>query len=268
LHIPAILPDSHIISFFQEVLGVLVASTEIDRRVRILDYLLKNATNEKAKINKADVMRHLESVSRLNTTHRTIVDLIDEGKINIKQDKDNPLSQTHYLKINENNPFNKIYNVLLRIENHIDSMNKLTSVMYELRRTEIRDKRIDIDESTAGQLLGDLYRDPYESAIDKMLHFFLLKISELHLDAQDSEILYRKIARLFLKMLSQRGIQDLKKSTNQKLNYIVNMSEVDIKRYAKFLQKYAKTYASHRLDFGVRDDLLKLIKDFQEEFLV
>ena len=67
-----------------------------------------------------------------------------------------------------------------------------------------------------------------------MLHFFLLKVSELHLNTQDSDMLYRKIAKLFLKMLLQRGIQDLKKSTNQKLNYIVMTSEDD----ARYFQKY------------------------------
>jgi hypothetical protein len=96
---------------------------------------------------------------------------------------------------------------------------RLAEAVYELRKAELKDKEVDIiDEPTAGQLLNNLYRNPYESAIDKMLHFFLPKVSELHLKAQDSDILYREIAKLFLKMLLQPGIQDLKKSANQKLN--------------------------------------------------
>ena len=59
-------------------------------------------------------MRHLQGISGLNTTHKTIMDLIDEGKIN--PIKDNPRSQTHYLTINESNEFNKIYNTLSEIE--------------------------------------------------------------------------------------------------------------------------------------------------------
>jgi hypothetical protein len=214
-------------------------------------------------------MRHLESISRLNTTHRTIVDLIDEGKI--KMNKDNPRSQTHYLTINENNEFNKIYNKLLKIENHIDAMNGFTAATYEIMRAEIKEKKDKnhniLDESNAGHLLSVLIRDPYESAISHMLHFFLLKVSELHLNAEDSEILYRKIARLFQKMLSQRGIQDLKKSTNQKLNYIIITNEDDIKKHVKYFRKYASIYDKYKIDFGLKDDLIQLMKHFQEEFL-
>jgi hypothetical protein len=243
--------------------------SEIERRIKILEYLRENSLDKKIKkINKSDVMRHLEPISRLKTTHTTIINLIDEGKI--KMIKDKPHSQTHYLTINEKNEFNKSYDSLLEIEDHIDAMNGFTAAIYEIMRAELKEKDKDhdtLDESNAGHLLSILYRDPYESAIDKMLHFFLLKVSELHLNAEDSEILYRKIANLFLKMLSQRGIQDLKKATNQKLNYIIMTNEDDIKKHVKYFRKYASIYDKYKIDFGLKDDLVQLMKNFQEGFL-
>ena len=43
-------------------------------------------------------------------------------------------------------------------------------------------------------------------------------------------------------------------------------SEHQIKKHAK-LQKYAKIYTEYGLDFGVREVLLKIMKDFRAEFL-
>ena len=77
-------------------------------------------------------MRHLEPISRLKTTHGTIVSLIDEGKINMIKDK--PYSQTHYLTIDEKNEFNKIYFQLLEIENRVDKISHFVSTIYKLKR--------------------------------------------------------------------------------------------------------------------------------------
>lgn len=39
-------------------------------------------------------------------------------------------------------------------------------------------------------------------------------------------------------------------------------SEDDIKNYATYFQKYPKIYDNYRLDFGVREELLKINKGF------
>ena len=100
-----------------------------------------------------------------------------------------------------------------------------------------------------------------------MLHFLLVKVSESHFNSEDSEILYKKIVRLFHKMDSQQGLKDLKESTNNFFNDFISTSEDEIKQDVKYFQKYAKLYAKYGLDFGVSEDLLKIIKDFQADFL-
>jgi hypothetical protein len=234
--------------------------SEAERRIKILEYVRKPSEKD-GKITKSDVMRHMKEVSRMMTTHKATIELIKEGKIRMTKPKDKPYSQIDYLVINDNNEFNKIYNILLEIENHIDSMDSFAAATRELKR---RDKG---DEYNAGHLLEINYRMPYESEIDSMLHFLLVKVSERHLNDQDSEILYRKITRLFQKLLSQRGFRDLKESTNLQLDVIASSSEHNIKKREKDFQKYAKIYDKYHLDFSVRDDLLKIRMDFKKEFL-
>jgi hypothetical protein len=238
--------------------------SEIERRVKILEYLRENCLDldnkgKVKKINKSDVMRHLEPISRLKTTHGTIVNLIDEGKI--KMIKDKPHSQTHYLTINEKNEFNKIYDSLLEIENHIDAMDPFVNAIRELKRKDNE------DESNAGHILGIDYQTPYETAVDKTLHYLLDKVSDMHLNHEDSEIAYKQIVKLFQKILSQRGHKDLKESTNRALDDVVSVSEHDIRQDAKYFHKYASIYDKYKVDFGVRDDLLQIIKDIKARFL-
>ena len=94
----------------------------------------------------------------------------------------------------------------------------------------------------------------------------LFEVAKRNLNAQDSEILYRKIVRLLQKKSTQRGLRDLKDGTNRYFDDIPLESEHQIKKHAK-LQKYAKIYTEYGLDFGVREVLLKIMKDFRAEFL-
>lgn len=143
----------------------MVASSEAERRRKILDYLLLNSIKEKpARINKADVMRHLGPDSRPNSTHKTTVDLINEGKIKIVKDK--PRSQTHYLVLDKENEFNKINEELLRLEGIIN------------------DLRIESPK----------FQHHYDLAVLQIL--VQLRATE-KLPSQDTEVLYPKIIKLF-----------------------------------------------------------------------
>jgi hypothetical protein len=151
------------------------------------DYIIRTKAK---RINKSDVVRHLQGISRLNTTHKTIMDLIDEGKIN--PIKDNPRSQTHYLTINESNEFNKIYNTLSEIEIIINTMDE--SINEISKRPEIekipKNKR-------------DIYRYHFEQTflIELFMTFVinLIRINRMKTQ-KDTEILYAKIINLMLNM--------------------------------------------------------------------
>lgn len=151
------------------------------------DYIIRTKAK---RINKSDVVRHLQGISRLNTTHKTIMDLIDEGKIN--PIKDNPRSQTHYLTINESNEFNKIYNTLSEIEIIINTMDE--------RINEIS-KRPEIEKIPKNK--RDIYRYNFEQTflIELFMTFVinLIRINRMKTQ-KDTEILYAKIINLMLKM--------------------------------------------------------------------
>lgn len=151
------------------------------------DYIIRTKAK---RINKSDVVRHLQGISRLNTTHKTIMDLIDEGKIN--PIKDNPRSQTHYLTINESNEFNKIYNTLSEIEIIINTMDE--------RINEIS-KRPEIEKIPKNK--RDIYRYNFEQTflIELFMTFVinLIRINKMKTQ-KDTEILYAKIINLMLKM--------------------------------------------------------------------
>ena len=151
------------------------------------DYIIRTKAK---RINKSDVVRHLQGISRLNTTHKTIMDLIDEGKIN--PIKDNPRSQTHCLTINESNEFNKIYNTLSEIEIIINTMDE--------RINEIS-KRPEIEKIPKNK--RDIYRYHFEQTflIELFMTFVinLIRINRMKTQ-KDTEILYAKIINLMLKM--------------------------------------------------------------------
>ena len=151
------------------------------------DYIIRTKAK---RINKSDVVRHLQGIPRLNTTHKTIMDLIDEGKIN--PIKDNPRSQTHYLTINESNEFNKIYNTLSEIEIIINIMDE--------RINEIS-KRPEIEKIPKNK--RDIYRYHFEQTflIELFMTFVinLIRINRMKTQ-KDTEILYAKIINLMLNM--------------------------------------------------------------------
>jgi len=74
-------------------------------------------------------MKHLEEEVRPMTTHKTIVELIKEGKI--KMVKDKPYSQTDYLVIIQENQFNRTYTMLTELENFMDTVNGFIHINNE-----------------------------------------------------------------------------------------------------------------------------------------
>jgi len=71
-------------------------------------------------------MRHLKQYSRMMTTHKTVIELIKEGKIKMVKPTDKPYSQIDYLVIDEEDEFNQIYNESFVIETIIDNLIEFT----------------------------------------------------------------------------------------------------------------------------------------------
>jgi hypothetical protein len=181
-------------------LGSIVLTSETERRIKILEYLRENSLDKdkKAKkINKADVMRHLEGISRLKTTHGTIINLIKEGKI--KMIKDKPYSQTHYLTLNEDNEFNKIIDDLSILEKHIEQL--------EIPKPK---KPPNV---------------PKEDRIMWSMLFKLARVNSLPFE-QDSQILYRKIYRLMIE-LTLKKIISLKQTKEYSIDIQYEKSQKD-----------------------------------------
>jgi hypothetical protein len=237
-----------------------LATTEAERRIKILEYL--RGQDKGKKVNKSDVMRYLESISRLKTTHGTIQKLIKEKKIVVI--KDNPKSQTQYLTINEENEFNKIYNSLSEIENIVNSIDHFVRARHELMR---QDK-----DSKAANLLDVYLLNTFEQPLDSMLNILIIKItyysSQNHLFPEDSQILYKKITKLIQKRALQWGShRTIEDKTKWILDYFIAAIDNIGKRKEKDFQKYAGIYKKYDLDFGIKDDLIDLMKNFQGRFL-
>lgn len=133
-------------------------------------------------------MRHLKEV-RPMTTHKTIVELIKEGKI--KMVKDKPYSQTDFLVINESNEFNKIYNELRETENFMNDMD------WFIHYWAKQDVEYDFDDQDASTVLT------YADITELKLRILLLRINDKIRSENDSKLLYTKLIKLMLLLDNQ-----------------------------------------------------------------
>jgi predicted transcriptional regulator len=96
----------------------------------VLEYVRENQ-----KCTKTEVINALKKPgdSSIKTTHSVIMELIKAGTLKVL--KDRPNSQTHYLIINDDDEFNKIYKELTQIEN---LMNTIYESMFKLLNPSIK----------------------------------------------------------------------------------------------------------------------------------
>jgi hypothetical protein len=125
-------------------------------------------------------MKYLKD-SRMMTTHKTIVELINEGKIKTVKRRDKPDSKIDYLIINEDNEFNKIYNSLLAIEKEIG---KIFNIRWKKTPESIVSK------------LTTVYIDFAKLSLD----FLLGEINTKIRSEKDASILYKKAINLMQKI--------------------------------------------------------------------
>ena len=63
------------------------------------------------------------------------------------------------------------------------------------------------------------------------------------------------------------GHRDLKAKTNSNLNNSIFAIEELVKKHQKDFKKYAGIYDKYNVDFGLKDDLVKMMENFQQKFL-
>ena|SRR5687768_12211011 len=159
--------------------------SERERRTKILDFVRENSIDpdqkQILKITKSDVMRHLKEV-RPMTTHKTIVELIKEGKINMVKDK--PYSQTDYLVLNDNNDFNKIFKAWKAIDKLIDIMDQplenITNLSsgHPMGRDEHRKSCPDCKiYSYLGRYFENVYESLVQETLDALLYMTAQRIT-------------------------------------------------------------------------------------------
>lgn len=170
--------------------------SESERRVRILDYVRQNSDNPK--VTKSDVMRHMKDFSRAMTTHKTTIELIKEGKIKMVKPPDKPYSQTDYLVINEDNEFNKMYDILTEFEGIMIKMDK---TMDKIRTTlnKFQKDREHVEFVCAIAIDGALM-DHYRHIFENLLQNTLIRISRSMLSENDRQLLTYLVIGLLNKL--------------------------------------------------------------------
>lgn len=229
--------------------------SESERRIEILEYV-KERQEAKKNTTKAIVIRYMKDkrLASRETTHYLINDLIKEGKLNKKEIN----SQVHFLTINEDNGFNKIYNFLSEIESLVDKMNtSMKSKFYvKISHPSIDDKDKDklIKINKLISFLED-FIDPYRAALDFILHR-LLSMIKVEIDSEkDSLILYTKVIPILDKL---DWYFFYNKNLDETLDEIVN---VKLKR-----AKISPLIKMFHVDTNLIDNITEVIEHFRIRF--
>jgi hypothetical protein len=226
--------------------------SESERRIRILDYVRENSMGpdqkEVRKITKSDVMRHLKDV-RPMTTHKTVVELIKEGKI--KMVKDKPYSQTDYLVINENNEFNQIHNMLREFETFMNLMDKPVSKIKMAL-----DKKPHDDHELAAQFgIVASILEPFRESFDLIFQNILIRIIRSSFSQEERLMLTMRISTLIDKLADTYS---KKYDLNTYLKKHIPMYRDRISK-DKDIQDYAK---KHKIDLNMMDELILILEKF------
>jgi hypothetical protein len=218
--------------------------TESERRVNILEFL-KERQRANKNTNKTTMIKYLKEkgLSSRETSLDLINDLIREGKLNKKEIN----SQVHYLTINQENEFNKIYNSLEEIEalknKMLDGVRKMKVTMQNMKT-----ERNVLEEVAIFR--NNFWRSFYDAG-DLMLHRLLLRTKNKIHSEIDRDILYSKaieLLHIFTPLLDE-----------VELDQIVNVKLRDARS--------SPVFEAADLDINLIDDILEVIKNFKDQFL-
>lgn len=225
--------------------------TESDRRINILEHV-KERQDARKNTTKAIVIRYMKEkrLASRETTHYLINDLISEGKLNKKEIN----SQVHFLTLNEENEFNKIYKTLSDIQNLI---NQSTPYMYALPGVPTDpdgNPLIDIKEARILSEIQEDLRDNYIQSFILMILIFHNKIEHSIRNEKDQIILFRKLNTLSVRLALNPWLEE---TTNELLTFYTKNMDRCFKMYTRRINR--------KTDLG--DKIIETIEKFKKEFL-
>jgi len=192
-----------------------------------------------------------KGLSSRETTLNLINDLVREGKLNKKEIN----SQVHFLTINEDNEYNRIFKELSEIELIILRMFDNYMIIRENRENRVLEKA---STNIPFNSLDNILTLHYPMIIDILLHILLIRIkNKINLEI-DKEILYPKIITLM-------DLMDRIPASIRGLEFLEHYAEYVKKTVTK---NSIKVYAR---DMGIKlsviDNLLSKTDYFKKEFL-
>jgi hypothetical protein len=206
------------------------------------------------KTTKAVVVRYMKEkkLSSGETTHNIIKQLINEHRLNMEVIN----SQVHFLTINYENEFNKIYNFLLEIEQIIDGIGETQSKVSK-RYLAIADDKPDKEFVKMAYYLNAVFFKPYKDTVDIILQELLAITNEKIDYEKDSQILYKKISELLRKMTLQNwyppGMGPIK--------------QLDYQSHTLGHVKPTPVTEANKINLDLAKELITTIEKFKKEFL-
>lgn len=217
------------------------------------EMIRKFIIDKQGKATKNDVIKHMEKYSSRVPTLDMIKELEDVGIIDVDKG-DNRRGQAHYLRINNENEFNRINEEISEIDLVIDTMEEPMDFVIKLmrKRPELR------------QDLPEDMKFAYKRSVQKMLEFLLVHTSDTISTEKSSQILYSKIIKLMQKVEHQYFYAESLDSLNRNIDVIRSMLFVTLRGYRP---KYARGRKWHRerrdKAFNI---LIRKIEKFKERF--
>jgi len=212
------------------------------------DSILK-FVKEQQKPTKADVIRYMHDagISSTVTTHKDIMNLIDEKKLLVLKDKSN--SKPHRLIINNKNEYNLINEQLLEMEAHVDEMNESMDNFRNLRDSDLKSE------------LNIRFVSNYIQLVETMLQRLLVKTDRTIRSVHESQFFYSRIAKLMLSLNCQQRINYSRKL--QDLSASAQAMGPQVYRISLDIETRAKSYG---INTKLNDRMMKMWEDFKNRF--
>ena len=236
---------------------------DMKREEKILYFIQENPGCTKTKvINYMD-----ENGSSQNTSYKILKRLVDEDKKVVSQ-PDRANSRIHHLYVNDKSEFIRIKKELSIIKSIMDMMddpiqktlhfsNVKRSMSYESLMKSLENRN---QKYTNYSDLYDHFIYPYEEAVTLKLQILFDRISKktLIISEEDSRLLHTKIANLMLRLKVQ--IFNITKE-REYLDYTI----LELKQFR--LPSTEKFSKNNHIDIKLRENIIEVIKDFEENFL-
>jgi hypothetical protein len=235
-------------------------TTESERRINILEFV-KERQRANKNTNKTTVIKYLKEkgLSSRETSLDLINDLIREGKLNKKEIN----SQVHFLTLNQDNEFIKIYNYLSEIENVLDEIRDPVEYICQYSMGEPDPDPTKSEEwyQEKADFFGELRRACL-MPIQRLLDFLFILSNRVIQSEKDSQIITGIIVDLYLKLMEVFYFKNVFDSINSYL-------EEDISYLDSLLKdaRFHKYTNETEISIDLVNNFLGKIKEFSKQFL-